>query len=138
MNPGAKDGKPVAPTWRPHVLHLQRTQIAQNSVFTIAPRKAGRLNPLRELNSAKLKNNRKTLVIQENDTPLAVLLNYEQFLIMQNQLFSLLETIDVLANQTEVEALRAGLADFQEGRTTSIADIRAALNKKKKTTIIFA
>lgn len=87
---------------------------------------------LRELNSAKLKNNRKTLVIQENDTPLAVLLNYEQFLIMQNQLFSLLETIDVLANQAEVEALRAGLADFQEGRTTSIADIRAALNKKKK------
>ena len=87
---------------------------------------------LRELNSAKLKNNRKTLVIQENDTPLAVLLNYEQFLIMQNQLFSLLETIDVLANQTEVEALRSGLADLQEGRTTSIADVRAALNKKKK------
>ena len=35
---------------------------------------------LRELNSTKLRNNTKTLVIQENDTPLAVLLNYERFL----------------------------------------------------------
>lgn len=87
---------------------------------------------LRELNSAKLRSNTKTLVIQENDTPLAVLLNYEQYLLMQNQLFSLLETIDVLSNQVEVEALKSGMEDLAEGRTKSIAEIRAALAKKKK------
>ena len=87
---------------------------------------------LRELNSAKLKSNRKTLVIQENDTPLAVLLNYEQYLLMQNQLFSLLETIDVLTNHSEVEALKSGMDDLEAGRTKSIAEIRAALARNRK------
>jgi hypothetical protein len=87
---------------------------------------------LRELNSAKLRSNTKTLVIQENDTPLAVLLNYEQYLIMQNQLISLLDTIDVLANEEELSSLKAGLDDMVSGRVKSITAIRAALNKKKK------
>lgn len=87
---------------------------------------------LRQLNSTKLKKNRKTLVIQENDTPLAVLLNYEQYLIMQKQLISLLETIDVLANQEEVDALKAGLGDLEEGRTKSIAEIRSSLSKRRR------
>ena len=85
---------------------------------------------LRALNSTKLRNNTKTLVIQENDTPLAVLLNYEQFLIMQNQLLSLLATIDTLANEEEVSALKAGLGDWQAGRTRRIGEIRAELKKK--------
>jgi PHD/YefM family antitoxin component YafN of YafNO toxin-antitoxin module len=87
---------------------------------------------LRGLNSAKLRSNRKTLVIQENDTPLAVLLNYEQYLIMQNQLFSLLETIDLLTNEDEFASLKAGLEDLSAGRTKSIAAIRASLKKHKK------
>ena len=84
---------------------------------------------LRELNSAKLKSNTKTLVIQENDTPLAVLLNYEKFLIMQNQLISLLETIDVLSNEAEVSSLKSGFEDMGAGRVKSIAQIRASLKK---------
>lgn len=87
---------------------------------------------LRGLNSAKLRSNRKTLVIQENDTPLAVLLNYEQYLIMQNQLFSLLETIDLLTNEDEFASLKAGLEDLSAGRTKNIAAIRASLKKHKK------
>jgi len=87
---------------------------------------------LRGLNSAKLRSNKKTLVIQENDTPLAVLLNYEQYLIMQNKLVSLLETIDVLTNKAEFDALKSGLGDLDEGRMRSIAEIRAGLSKKKK------
>ena len=86
---------------------------------------------LRELNSAKLRSNKKTLVIQENDTPLAVLLNYENYLIMQNQLLSLLETIDVLANEEEVSSLKAGMDDLASGRTKSISAIRAVLHKNK-------
>ncbi len=86
---------------------------------------------LRELNSNKLKANRKTLVIQENDKPLAVLLSYEQYLLMQNKLFSLLETIEVLSNEEDIETLKAGFEDLKAGRTRSIAEIRASLNKKK-------
>ena len=87
---------------------------------------------LRELNSAKLKSNTKTLVIQENDTPLAVLLNYEKFLIMQNQLISLLETIDVLSNEAEVSALKSGFADLEVGRVRSIGEIRTSLKKRQR------
>jgi PHD/YefM family antitoxin component YafN of YafNO toxin-antitoxin module len=87
---------------------------------------------LRGLNSAKLKSNMKTLVIQENDRPLAVLLNYEKYLIMQNQLISLLETIDVLSNQAEVAALKSGLEDMEAGRVRSIGEIRASLKKRQQ------
>jgi PHD/YefM family antitoxin component YafN of YafNO toxin-antitoxin module len=86
---------------------------------------------LRGLNSAKLRSNKKTLVIQENDTPLAVLLNYEQYLIMQNQLVSLLETIDVLTNEEELSSLKAGMDDLDSNRTKNIAEIRATLKKRK-------
>jgi PHD/YefM family antitoxin component YafN of YafNO toxin-antitoxin module len=87
---------------------------------------------LRKLNSAKLRSNKKTLVIQENDTPLAVLLNYEQYLIMQNQLMSLLETIEVLTNEEEVSLLKTGMEDFVAGRTRNIGAIRATLKKNHK------
>ena len=86
---------------------------------------------LRELNSTKLRNNTKTLVIQENDTPLAVLLNYERFLTMQNQLISLLETIDLLVNEKELSSLKTGMEDLEAGRIRSIAEIRSSLKKKK-------
>ena len=87
---------------------------------------------LRELNSTKLRNNKKTLVIQENDTPLAVLLNYEQYLIMQDRLVSLLETIEVLSTNEDMDALKAAFADLNAGRTRSIADIRSGLKGRKK------
>lgn len=53
---------------------------------------------LRSLNTTNLGKLKKTLVIQDNDTPLAVLLNYEQYLIIQNKLKSLLKTIETLKN----------------------------------------
>ncbi len=87
---------------------------------------------LRELNSKKLRSMDKTLVIQENDTPLAVLLDYEQFLYIQSRLRSLLETIDLLTNENEVASLKGGLNDLKAGRTKSILEIRASLKKKKK------
>ena len=85
---------------------------------------------LRTLNATNLRNQEKTLVIQDNDTPLAVLLTYEQFLIMQRQLQSVVDTIEVLTDGNESAALNAGLRDVEAGRTKPLSEIRAAIRKK--------
>jgi PHD/YefM family antitoxin component YafN of YafNO toxin-antitoxin module len=82
---------------------------------------------LRKLNATNLRKSRKTLVIQDNDTPLAVLLAYEQFLRMQTKMRQLIETIELLSNSDEREMLRLGLADVEAGRTKSFAKIRRVL-----------
>lgn len=89
------------------------------------------VSKLRKLNSRELRKITKAMVLQENDTPLAVLLNYKQFLIMQNQLFSLLETIELLASEQEVASLVSGLRDWKAGRTRPLSEIRESLRKKK-------
>jgi PHD/YefM family antitoxin component YafN of YafNO toxin-antitoxin module len=86
---------------------------------------------LRKLNSDDLKTMDKTLVLQENDQPLAVLLTYEKFLVLQDQLDSLMRTIYVLSNEEESAAMRAAMEDLNKGRTKDIHQIRAELNKKK-------
>lgn len=90
------------------------------------------VSKLRSLNSSELRNLTKTLVFQENDKSLAVLLGYEQFLTMQNKLKSLRETIDLLMHEEEVAALGTALQDQKEGRTKTIEQIRANLRKRKK------
>jgi PHD/YefM family antitoxin component YafN of YafNO toxin-antitoxin module len=87
---------------------------------------------LRKLNSDDLKSMDKTLVLQENDQPLAVLLTYEKFLILQDQLDSLMRTIYVLSNQDESAALRSAIEDVNKGRTRDINQIKAELHNKKK------
>jgi hypothetical protein len=86
---------------------------------------------LRKLNATKLRQFDKTLVIQDNDTPLAVLLAYDQFLLMQAQLQSVLATVEVLTDQEERSALAAGLRAVSEGRTKLLSEVRAALKQKK-------
>jgi len=85
---------------------------------------------LRKLNADKLRNNQKALVIQENDTPLAVLLSYEQFLCMQKQIQSVLATIETLMDEDERESLIEGLRDVERGKTRSLETIRAELKKR--------
>jgi PHD/YefM family antitoxin component YafN of YafNO toxin-antitoxin module len=87
---------------------------------------------LRSLNATQLREIDKTLVIQENDQPLAVLLKYEEFLIMQDQLMSVLDTISALSDQEELSGILSGVKDMEAGRTKSIAEIRAALKTKKE------
>lgn len=89
------------------------------------------VSKLRKLNSDDLKSMEKTLVLQDNDQPLAVLLTYEKYLILQNQLDSLMRTIYVLSNQEESAALRSGIEDVNAGRTQDLDQIKAALKKKK-------
>ncbi len=89
------------------------------------------VSKLRKLNSKELRLIKKVMVLQDNDEPLAVLVKYEQFLIMQNQLKSLLETIELLSNQEEVKSLIAGLNDMQNGKTRKLSDIKASLRKSR-------
>jgi len=89
------------------------------------------VSKLRELNVAKLRQSEETLVIQDNDQPLAVLLTYAKFLEMQQMLTSMLNTIDLFMEKHEVEGLRAGLEDLKEGRVRSLAEIEAELSGKK-------
>lgn len=87
---------------------------------------------LRQLNSRRLRDLKETLVIQDNDEPLAVLLRYEQFLVMQNELESLLETIYTLTNDQDFPGLIEGVKDMNEGRTKSFSDIKASLKRKRQ------
>lgn len=87
------------------------------------------VSKLRKLNSNDLRNTQETLVLQENDTPLAVLLKYENYLILQNQLDSLMATIEVLTS--EMGDLKAGVDDLNAGRTKAISEVMASLKKKR-------
>jgi len=86
---------------------------------------------LRKLNATKLRQFDKTLVIQDNDTPLAVLLGYDQFLLMQTQLQAVLATVEVITDPEERSALTAGLRAVSEEKTKPLSEIRAALRQKK-------
>ena len=89
------------------------------------------VSKLRELNVAKLRQNDETLVIQDNDQPLAVLLAYDKFLEMQQLLTCVLNTIDLLMEKSEVEGVRAALEDLKAGRVRPLAEIEAELNRRK-------
>jgi len=87
---------------------------------------------LRTLNATNLRNFGKTLVIQDNNTPLAVLLTYDQFLLMQRQLQGVLETVELLTDEDERVALLDGLAAIRAGKSRPLSEIRAALEEKTK------
>jgi PHD/YefM family antitoxin component YafN of YafNO toxin-antitoxin module len=90
------------------------------------------VSKLRELNASKLReNSEETLVIQDsNDTPLAVLLSYEQFLIIQQQLMAVINTVEMLSDKTEHESLMAAFEDIRAGRVRSLDEIDAELEKQ--------
>jgi PHD/YefM family antitoxin component YafN of YafNO toxin-antitoxin module len=86
---------------------------------------------LRKLNSDDLKAMEKTLVLQENDQPLAVLLTYEKYLVLQDQMDALMRTIYVLSNPEESVAFRSSLSDLKEGRIKDLHEISGSLKRKK-------
>jgi hypothetical protein len=75
---------------------------------------------LRSLNTSNLGKLKKTLVIQDNDTPLAVLLNYEQYLNMQGKLKEALETIHMLK---QAPGVIDGLKDITAGKMTPLEQV---------------
>jgi PHD/YefM family antitoxin component YafN of YafNO toxin-antitoxin module len=89
------------------------------------------VSKLRELNETKLKENDETLIIQgSNDAPIAVLLSYEQFLIIQDQLLAVLNTIEVLSDETERKSLLRAFEDIRGGRVRSLDEIEAEMEKQ--------
>ena len=72
------------------------------------------------------------IVIQEHNSPLAVMLSYEKYLVLQDQLQAVMETIDVLGSPEELSALLAGVRDVGESRVESLDDIRKGLSSKKQ------
>jgi hypothetical protein len=65
------------------------------------------VSKLRELNATVLKETDDTFVIQDNNIPLAVLLTYEKFLLMQQELMSVVNTLELL-NRSQRSAERTG------------------------------
>jgi hypothetical protein len=51
---------------------------------------------------------------------------------MQKQLISVLDTIAILTDESEVGGIMSGVSEMEAGRTKSIAEIRASLKKKSK------
>jgi hypothetical protein len=88
------------------------------------------VSKLRTLNASNLSRVSKMLVIQDNDTPLAVLLNYDQFLTIQNKLQEALDTIEVLSKKETATGLHNGLKDISEGRITPLSEVDPNLKLK--------
>lgn len=65
------------------------------------------ITKLRELNAKGLRDMNKLLVLQDNNQPLAVLVKYEQYLVMQQKLQSLMNTIR-MSNQDDLNQLKKG------------------------------
>src|ERR1700691_6611891 len=69
------------------------------------------VSQLRKLNATDLRKAKKTLVVRDNNVPLAVVLKYEQFLVMQGKLESAQRTLDLLLKSAEVQALVKSLKE---------------------------
>ena len=77
------------------------------------------VSKLRQLNASNLGKLKKMLVVQDNDMALAVVIRYEQYLAMQNQLEQALRTIQAHRS----EGLGRGLADAAAGRMRPMSEV---------------
>jgi PHD/YefM family antitoxin component YafN of YafNO toxin-antitoxin module len=85
---------------------------------------------LRKLDSKRLREyGGKLLVIQEHSKRLAVLLSYEKFLILQDQLNTVMETLELLSDSEEFQAMLTALAEAKAGKKKSIDQIREELDR---------
>ena len=81
------------------------------------------MSRLRQLNATNLGKLRNMLVIQDNDTALAVVVRYEQYLALQNQLEQALRTIQAY----RTDGLAQGLKDAAAGRVKRMSDVDPTL-----------
>ena len=89
------------------------------------------VSQLRKLNATELRKTKKTLVVRENNVPLAVVLKYEQFLVMQNKLEAALKTVDLLTKRKDAQAVIDALKDVAEGKGTDLSAIAPELTERK-------
>jgi len=89
------------------------------------------VSKLRGLNASKLKEHTEdTLVIQENDKPLAVLFSYERFLEIKQEFDALINMIEMLANESERKSLVQAFEDIRLGRVRPLDEIEAEMEKE--------
>jgi hypothetical protein len=90
------------------------------------------VSKLRDFNATKLRDSSdSTYVFQENDQPLAVLLSYDRYLVIQQQLQQgRVNTVDLLTNEEEFKGVREGLDDIMRGRIKPLSQVKDALNRK--------
>ena len=94
------------------------------------------VSTLRTMNAASLRDNSKTLVIRDNNTPVAVLLAYESFLSMQEQMERLLSTIELLSDDEERSLVLAGLKQYEAGKMKSLEEIQNSLGRRLMSTVM--
>lgn len=88
------------------------------------------VSKLRSLNATKLREQTdKTWVIQENDTPVAVLLSYKRFLEIQEEFNAVTSMIELLSGEAERKGLLSAFEDLRAGRVRSLREIEAELKK---------
>jgi hypothetical protein len=61
-----------------------------------------------------------------------VLVNYDEYLAMQQQLMAVLETHSVLSDKEETADIVSGIDDINTGKTKPITEVRRSLEKKKE------
>ena len=89
------------------------------------------VSKLRHLNATNLREQSDdTLVVQENDTPLAVLFSYKRFIQMKEEFNAMLSMIELLASESERNSLLAAFEDIKAGRVRSLSEIEADLEKE--------
>jgi hypothetical protein len=81
------------------------------------------VSKLRQLNAVNLGKLKNMLVVRENDTALAVVIRYEQYLEIQNQLEQALRTIQAYRS----EGLMQGLHDSATGKIKRMSEVDPAL-----------
>jgi hypothetical protein len=81
------------------------------------------VSKLRQLSATNLGKLKNMLVVQDNETALAVVIRYEQYLAMQNQLEQALRTIQAY----RTDGLPEGVQDAVAGRIKRMSDIDPAL-----------
>ena len=87
------------------------------------------VSKLRTFNATNLGKLDKTLVIQDNDKPLVVMLRYEQFLEMQQEMDRVVATLQTVLSKGEREPLLSALQEAADGDIESIDSIRKNLKK---------
>ena len=89
------------------------------------------VSKLRDLNATKLRDQTDdALVIQENDTPLSVLLSYKRYLAMREEFTAMLSMIEMLSNEKERIGILAAFEDISAGRVRSLDEIEADLERE--------
>ena len=87
------------------------------------------ISKLRRLNADKLRETTETFVVQDNDKPIAVLLTYDKFIAMQDELEAVARTVEMLSNNGELEAMKAGMNDMKAGRYQTLDSLDEELKK---------